>query len=320
MDENISKEEFMKLPTKKIKEIVQAKGFPKVGVLIPDGTRRYGIINYNMDPNISNFEEELFKKLNEQVIDKTRIFFDYGLETLFMPGVTHGNFMRTDQYVDTVTNIGLKYIFNDKSWIEFYNEYDVKVKIYGDLNFVKKMGYEHVIKWIENIEELTKNNSSHKLFHGLACSNSFENMKIIEIAINYYKKNNRNPTKEELIKLYYGESVEEVDFFIRPTVMRDSDIQPPLISGRKTQFYFPISPILSFNENMYKEILYDLIFSRLITLSKKQWKMENLNKNQLEYLKEYYSLNKSSIIGIGKRVGNLWIPLPQVNLNLSEKR
>lgn len=314
MVDEISHDEFIKLPTEKIREIVHNKGIPKVGVLIPDGTRRWGIINLNLNPDLETFEEELFKVENKQVIEKVKIFFNHGLDTLFMPGVTHGNFKRTGQYVDTVTNIGLKFIFNDQSWFDFYEKYDVKVKIYGDLKYVKKMGYDQVIKWIKNVEELTKNNSSYKIFHGLACSNSFESIRLVNMAIDFYKKNIRSPSKEELIKLYYGEKVDEVDFFLRPTVIRDSDIQPLLISGRKTQFYFPISPVLSFTKEMYREILYDMLFSRMITMSRKQWKRENLNRQQIEYLKKYYDLNKSSIIGIGKRIGNLWVPLPQVKL------
>ena len=314
MDEEILKEEFMQLTTEKIIEIIKAKGFPKVGVVIPDGTRRWGILFHGMNPDFKDFEENLIKKLNNLIIEKTKIIFNYGIETLFMPGVTHGNFLRTNQYVDTVTNIGLKNAFKDKSWLDFYNEFDIKVKIYGDLEFVKKMGFKHIIKWVKEIEELTKENQSHTLYHGLACSNSYENMRIIDMAINFFKEHKRNPSKEELIELYYGEMIEEVDFFIRPTVMRDSDIQPPLISGRKTQLYFPISPILNFTEKMFREILYDILFSRVITMSKKQWKKENLNKNQIQYLKKYYEINGSSIIGIGKKVGNLWIPLPQVKM------
>jgi undecaprenyl diphosphate synthase len=312
MDEEMTKEEFMELSTEKIRGVVNEKGYPKVGVIIPDGTRRSGIIFYNMNPSSKDFEKKLFDKLNSQIIDKIKIIFDHGLDTLFMPGVTHGNFNRTDQYVDTVTKIGLKYIFNDESWLNFYNEYDIKVKIYGDLHFVKKMGYEYVVDWIRKVEEETKNNTTYKLYHGLACSNSYENFRILDLAIDFFKENNRNPTKEEIIKLYYGEYIGDVDFFIRPTVFRDSDIQPPLISGRKTQFYFPISPIVNFSLEMYREILYDMLFSRVITMSKKQWNAEDLNEKQLKFIRTYYAQNQSSILGIGERVGNLWLPAHQI--------
>jgi undecaprenyl diphosphate synthase len=272
-----------------------------------------------MNPSSSDFEKKLFVKLNDLIIDKVKIIFDHGLNTLFMPGVTHGNFKRTDQYVDTVTKIGLKYIFNDESWLNFYKEYDIKVKIYGDINFVSKMGYDYVIKWIETVEEKTKFNSTYKLYHGLACSNSYENFRILDMAIDFYKKHNRNPTKEEIIKQYYGEHINDIDFFIRPTVFRDSDIQPPLISGRKTQLYFPISPIVNFSIEMYREILYDMLFSRVITMSKKEWKLEDLNEKQLEFIKTYYSENQSSILGIGERVGNLWLPKYQITIKNNKK-
>ena len=107
--------------------------------------------------------------------------------------------------------------------------------------------------------------------------------------------------------------VDEVDFFLRTTVMRDSDIQPLLVSGRKTQFYFPVSPILNFTEDMFKEILFDLMFCRVITMSTKQWKKEYLSDEQRDDMRDYYESNKHSILGIGTRVGNLWIPKPQID-------
>jgi undecaprenyl diphosphate synthase len=320
MDAEITKEEFMKLSTEKIKEIVQKEDSPKVGVLIPDGTRKSATFFYNLNPSMNNFEEKLFNKVNQELMKIIKIIFSHGINTLFVPSFTHGNLQRTKKYVNSAVIDGIKYILKDKNWYEFYTKYNIRVKVYGNLNLIKEMGYDYLLEWIKEVEDYTSNNKTHKLFYGLACSNKFEIPRIIDMCVDFYTNEGRHPTIEEKIEMYYGELVDEVDFFIRPTILRDSDIQPPLISGNKTQMYFPISPFVSISEETFREIIYDLLYSRTITYGLDDYNPNEISEFEKEWLKNYYKMNKSSIIGIGKKIGNLWIPLPQVKLNNSNKK
>ena len=320
MAAEITKEEFMELPTEQVKRIVENKGIPKVGVLIPDGTRKSAAFFYNMDLNIDNFEEKLFKKINNELMKVIEIMFSHGLKTLLIPSFTHGNLRRTKKYVDSALSIGFKYILNDQKWYNFYDEYDIKVKVYGNLNLVKNMGYDYVINWINKVQEYTSSNKSHRLYFGLACSNKYEIPRIIEMCTDFYIREKRYPSLEEKIEMYYSDLISDVDFLIRPTIIRDSDIQPPLISGDKSQMYFPVFPFVFITEKGFREIIYDLIFSRTITYGLDDNDLNAIKKEDADWLKKYYELNRKSIIGIGKKIGNIWVPIPQIKMNKPEKR
>jgi len=317
MFEEITHDEFMKLPTEKIREIVQEKRIPNVGVLIPDGTRKSAALYYNLTPEVEDFEQQLFSRINNELMKVIELMFSHGLKSLFIPSFTHGNLQRSKKYVDNAISYGFKFIFNDKKWFEFSKRLKIKINVYGDLNQIKEMGYQNLINWINDIINCTAKYDSHKLYFGLACSNKYEIPRIMDMCIDFYRKEKRYPTLKEKIKLYYGELVEDVDFFIRPTILRDSDIQPPLISGNKTQLYFPISPFIFINQNMFREILYDIIYQRTITYGMDDYNLYSIDKNEKIWLKNYYKINRNSIIGIGKKLGNYWFPLPQVKLDKS---
>jgi hypothetical protein len=131
------------------------------------------------------------------------------------------------------------------------------------------------------------------------------------MSIDFYKKHGRYPTKDEKIKLYYGEHVDDVDIFIRPGEIRDSDCQPPLISG-KAQMYFPLCPLTELEEDFFRKILYDFLYCRMITYSKKKYTDSDIKEIEIATLRSYLITNRNVIIGLGERLGKFWIPNCQI--------
>jgi undecaprenyl diphosphate synthase len=314
----LTRKEFLELSSDEITDIIKSEGRPKVAMFLPDGNRRYAMSFLNITPKSKNFETKYMKQNSENFKRNIKMMFDHGLKTLFVPCLKHENLYRDKKYVDTITQYTLKLIFADTNWIDFYNENNIKVKIYGDLDYISDKGFDNLIQIAKDLEKITSNNTKHKLFYGLACSNKYEYPRLMDLAIDFYKNNNRNPTYEEKIEMYYGEIVNEVDLFIRPTEIRDSDIQPPLISGNKTQMYFLVAPDkLSFNRDVYRYILYDFLFCRSNVFGSKTYQNEMIAKSDLEKIKDYYLLNKSKVIGLGEKIGQFWIP--QINIQMPKK-
>jgi hypothetical protein len=242
-----------------------------------------------------------------------------------MPGLTHGNLNRGEKYVNSVIQYGLKAIFTSDDWLDFYREYDIKVNFYGDFQYLEEVTSKYnsnsVINWCNNIKNITENNKSRRLFWGFACSNSIETFRIIRLSIDYYLKNQKIPTDKDIIKLYYGEYVDKIDIFIRPGEIRDSDCQPPLLGGN-AQFYFTISPLTELDKNFFRKILYDYLYCRLITFSKKQYSNLEIGSNDLQFLEKYYYQNRDNIIGLGKKISLFWLPkidLKEINNNLRKQ-
>jgi undecaprenyl diphosphate synthase len=300
--------EFLSLQQEEIAAIVKEFGKPLSGVLIPDGTRKIGIICYGLEPSMKDFEKTLFTRINQDLMNVVKLFFVHGLQSLFVPCLTNGNLKRSKQYVDVAVNIGLKYILHSEDWMKFYNENGIRVKIYGNYRILETMGYKEVMDWIDAVQTETSGNNSHTLYYGIACSNREEYARIMNHAVAFHQEHGRTPTHDELVEWYYNGNVNEIDFFIRPTIFRDSDVQPPLISGVNTQMYFPAAPFPFINQEMIREIFFDLIYNRTITYGTDGEAFDVINDDDLESIKNYYTENRSSILGVGDRIGDFWLP------------
>jgi len=312
-------EDFLSLEDKEVADLVIKRGKPKVVVLVPDNTRRTGIIFWKMKPDSTNFEAELFVKLSALYMKIIRTIFAHGIETLFIPGLTHGNLQRGKKYVDSNINHATALILQSNEWIDFYEEHGIKVKLYGNLEYIKSLGYPQVIEWRKEVESKTAHHREHRLFWGYACSCSLETLRLIDMSIDFYKKYGRYPTRKEKIKLYYGEHINDVDIFIRPGEIRDSDCQPPLISG-KAQMYFPLCPLTELKEDFFRKILYDFLYCRMITFSKKKYADSDIKEVEIETLRRYLTTNKDVIIGLGERLGKFWIPTCQIKTPSQEMK
>lgn len=302
----ISKDAFMGLDRGEVAELLGHAGSPKTVVLVPDNTRRTGILYKNIKSNSRYFERNLFNALSFPFRRLIKTVFDHGIKTLFIPSLTHGNLSRNRKYVDSHFKIATRLILNEERWLNFYEENGIKVRIYGDTGLVQSLGYHDFVNWARDIETATRSNGKHTLFWGYACTGSMETMRIIDLCIEFSEKHGRHPSNREIIELYYGEYVEDVDIFIRPGEIRDSDCQPPLIGGN-AQMYFPMCPLTELDEGFFKEILYDYLFCRVTSGGRKEYSRK-MDSSELQRIKTFYDQNRDTIIGLGERIGDFWVP------------
>ena len=303
-----SEEEFLKLPAEVVSKIVKEKKMPKVGVFMPDSTRRTGILFYDLKPESPDFIRRIYDRINQSFFDVVKIMFDHGVPTLLLPLLNPGNLRRGDIFKKASLLHGLKFLFTDPLWVDFYEEYDIRVKVFGNMEELRE--FDYVLEWIAEIEEKTASNSQRRLFLGIAYSNWFEYPRLVKLGIEFFQRTERFPSVHELIEIYYRDRIDEVDYMIRPTMIRDSDMQPLLISGRKTQMYFTVSPFIFFNDTVFKKILYDLIYLRTVTKGGGDYKDSEVEG--LKPLKEFYVENRNSVIGMGRKIGKVWVPREEI--------
>lgn len=311
-DIEINQKEFCELSPEEVTKIIKLKGKPKVGVYLPDGSRRAAIIIQDAIPETNDFYNKILGVHLDKFKKDIEIMFEDGLKTLIIPCLKHSNFERNELSIKIITN-SIKAFFTDQKWLDLYDKLDVKVGVYGDFSYLEEMGYGEIKEWASEVENITKNNKSHNLFWGLTASNKYEIPRLINMSIKFFKEYHREPKFKEILKLYYGDEIDEVDFLIRAAEIRDSDMQPLIISGIKTQMYFLVAPtFISFTRENYRKILYDLIFYRSEILGKKNYYFEDLINIDTKTINEYYKLNNASIIGLGKRIGKFWLPNTQI--------
>jgi len=304
--DEMSNDAFMGLEKREVADLIESAGSPKTVVLVPDNTRRTGIIYKKIKSGSKYFERDLFNALSSPFRGLIKTIFDHKIKYLFIPSLTHGNLSRNKKYVDSHFKIATRLILNEEKWVNFYEENGIRVRIYGDVDLIQTLGYHDFVKWVRNIESATEHNSRHTLFWGYACTGSVETMRIIRLCIDFNEKFGRHPSNQEIRELYYGVNVDDVDIFIRPGEIRDSDCQPPLISGN-AQMYFPMCPLTELDEGFFKEILYDYLFCRVTSGGKKEYSKQ-MDSSELQRIQRFYDQNQGTIIGLGEKIGDFWVP------------
>jgi len=297
----ITKNEFLNLTTVKVKEFVEQHGKPKVGIFVPEGTRRMAIAFGKSTKIDTNFYTEI-ACLNSKYLQKNiKVFFEHGLKILFVPLLSTQIFNRDDKYKNISLQQGLKLLFQSDSWLNFYQRYNIQINTYGDLTYLAAIN-PGIMNWINRAKEKTSTCAAHKIFYGFAAPDKL-GVEMARMGIHYYKKFQREPSDQEQLELYYGENIPPADFFIMSTKFAGLGALPPLISGRETQMYFLVAPgTFSLTRETYRLILYDFLYCRILNSN------NNYSLKKAEFLKQYYLHHKSTVFGIGHRDHNIWFP------------
>jgi len=306
MKENeISKDDFIKLPADEISEITKNLGKPKVGIFVTDGNRRMTLAFSELDPKKDEFYYENARMTTHYFMNNLKVFFRHGLQTLFIPLISSNVFHRNKKYQDITLKEGLFTILKNEDWLDFYDENDIRVHVYGQLAYFQKSSHSMIHEWIEDVKNHTSKNKTHHLFYGFLSPTRI-GMELIRLGIDFYKKYGRDPTYQEQVEMYYGEIIPPAEFFIMSTKFAGLGALPPLICGQETQMYFVAAPgVFALTQDTYRKILYDLLFCRLNSANNEYI---NPDTKDIESLRNYYVNHQSTVIGIGRRIGKFWTP------------
>ncbi|KTC98008.1 Diterpene synthase [Legionella erythra] len=292
---------FMSLENNEIAEIVKENG-PKVCVFPINGTRRWFTLEFsNVGPD-NYFKEYLNQTLHNHLY-LYRLLYDHGIDMLVTPEMgtdTLKRMLADDQYGDLMYE-GIHHFTSD-AYLNFFDRYDIKVNFYGAYKeSLKNTKYETIFTLFEKISEHTKDHTQRKLFMGFFAGDYLDC--ITKFSCDFYSKNNQYPSKQDLIKFYYGDDVGEADLFIGFDHFTAFDM--PLIATGNEILYFMISPSPYMTSTTLRKILYDFIYNRSINDDYRDLSTDSLNK-----IREFYQVNRDNVLGIGNVILNnkLWIP------------
>lgn len=305
IEKKINRDEFLKLPVKEIAQFVIENGKPKSGIFIPDGTRRMILALTGKKTGSEEFFKEYLYLTSRYFMNNVDVFFSHGLKTLFVPVISSHVFNKSKASHHKALRKILEKILKGKDWLDFYKKNNIRVKVYGNLSYFKEYNYAHVLEWIEDITQNTAGNHSHTLFYGFASPNE-TGADLIDKAIQFYKTQGRQPVIDEQLESYYGEHVSPAHFSIMSTKFTGLSALPPLIVNRETRMFFlPAPGIMALTKDTYRKILFDFLYC-CPGESRREY-----NENDLKYteqLKNYFSLHRSTVLGIGRRIGDFWVP------------
>ncbi len=292
--------EFISLAAADIAAIVQQHQRPRVGVFVPDGTRRLGLALADGPPGTDGFLTKTALLSLQYAQDNLRVFFDHGLATLLVPIFSKSVLGRGQRYQQLIALTILETLFKSEAWQAFYRAYGIRVGVYGEKDFLTEVGCSQALAWIATTEAATARHQQHTLLYGIG-GDSWVGSGLSELGIRFFQEHGRPPRYEEQVTEYYGQFVESADFFMMSTKLSGAGAMPPLICDAETAFYFLAAPgVWSLTPAVYKEILCDLLFNRPAEAGTGQ-----VNRQTLE---DFYHRHRTAVIGLGHVVGGTWVP------------
>jgi adenosine tuberculosinyltransferase len=296
---------FQHLSTGEIAQVVRESG-PKVCVFPINGTRRWFMLEHPQQAN-ANFVDAYLQVGGQRHLELYQLFFDHGIDTLLTP-IFGPDILERDVDYQPIIQQGLMWFAQNPEFIAFYDKYDVRVRIYGDVErYLQDTPYAPVLQAFKDLAKRTESHTQRRLFFGLYANDSAE--RIAQIGLEHYQTHGRLPVKHEIVEAYYGEYVDPVNFFIG--FDRPAAYDMPLIATGEEDLYFTVSPSPYMDEQTLRAILFDHLYSRRINE-----RYDELTPEDWNILTKFYRQNRHHVLGVGDRSarGNFWYPLPQVEL------
>ncbi len=302
----IEVDKFIGLSTKEMCEVLKRERSPRLGVFVPDGSRRLVLAFTDAVPGSEEFFRLCAVLPAKHLLESLKVFFDHGLPTLLVPIMSRSVFNRGEDYRRFTALDGLKILFKDPNWRKFYAQYDIRVCVYGDPEMLRGTVCEPVLAWMRETLEQTIAYQTHTLYYAIGESPRMgENIAAAGIA--FYQQYGRPPTTEEQIRQYYGEPLPPADFFIMSSKMSGLGALPRfLVDGDTEVYFFPVPGMLGLTEETYRLILQDLLFHRSGLRAEKPGASGTVAHRAA--MKEYYTRNVKTVLGLGRQIGSVWVP------------
>jgi len=204
-------EAFLQLPTDQVAALVKATG-QKVCVFPVNGTRRWFMLEH-ADKIGNDFLAGYMDESIKNHVQLCSMLFDHGIDTILAPVFGRELMHRGDEYTKRVGMDGLVRTATDRCYLDFFAQYNVKVRFYGDYRDVLTgTPYEYALKSMYEVTEATKHNSQFRLFLGVFADESLET--IARLSVEHYLAQGAVPDQQTLIRKYYGEDLSPVSMFI----------------------------------------------------------------------------------------------------------
>ena len=298
----MERDKFLNLPVEEVANIVRAGG-SKVCVFPFNGTRRWFLLEYGRD-----FEGDAAQNYVELTthgyINIYKLVFEHGIDTIVAPVFGGEILNRGDEYMREI-GASMSLLATHPAFLEFYEANGIRVHFYGD--YRKKLSgtpYADICDIFDNVTYQTAHHTQRRLFYGVWADESTET--IAELSVKHYQENGKIPTRGELIKKYYGESIEKADIFIGFEKFNVFDY--PMLGWGEESLYFTVAPSLYLSDRQLRNILYDYVYLRPV----QDPDYFSMPTDDFEAMRKFYEANRDVTFGVGEMRGGIWYPKSKV--------
>lgn len=292
----MEREKFLALPKEELANIVRSSE-TKVCVFPFNGTRRWFLMEHGEKVH-ENFYESYVEQTTQGYIQIFQLLFEHGIETILAPVFGSEILTRGQEYMQQIgTSMGL--LAEHQDFLAFYENYDVRVRFYGDYRReFKETEYTYIIDQFDEATKKTSSHKKHRLLYGVFASDATQS--IGELSVEHYKKTRKAPSQKELIEAYYGEYIDRASIFIGFEKFAVFDY--PMLNWGEESLYFTVAPSLYITAKQLRDILYDHIYLRPI----KEPDYETMPVKDLQAMRQFYMDNRDAAFGIGEVHNGIW--------------
>lgn len=300
----VNKADFLNMPTPDLRQIVRQRKTPAAGVFLADGNRRLVMTQTRLEPGTDAFYQSYLTIVTGYFMKNLETFFEHGVNTMFFPLFGQSLLERDERFKQSVLPGLTSILFSSEPWQQFYRRLDIRVKVYGSPQKLEHaFPGKQLPQQIAQAVQSTAGHKSHTLYYGFfSVPWLVSDPQMLQRVNRFAAAHGREPDRNQLIQLYYGETVPPADFFINSTRISGLGALPPLICGKETKIYTLTAPaIYALGRETFREILYDLLVCR------QPPQQGEPGEETIDALNDFYTANRFTVTGIGKRIGDYWV-------------
>ncbi len=296
----ISIDKFMELPDEGVAELVDS---PMTCLLGINGSTRWF---YLENPAIKTTPHKQFLSTytavsTQQLAAVCEMLFRHGVHTVLIPVLNQTLFNgRSAEYAQMICR-ALSHITSGGVMDDLYTNFAVRVGFYGAYeNKLISFG-EDILESFAYTMDMTRKNDQRQILWGFFAENEVSTA--IDLSIKFYEKHRKYPSEADLIVSYYGFNVLPIDIYITSGKPRLFDA--PFVLTGKTDMYFMVPPSLYLSRNVFRQVLYDHLYSR-----RGEKNYGELNQVEWSNMKQLYQSRMDKVMGVGgiHPESKTWLP------------
>ncbi len=285
-------ETFMGLERAQLAERIRAQGFPRLGVYIPDGTRRLTLAMSDCPASGSAFFQAALELSERYLYQQLMRFFESGLWGMVVPLFSQRVLSRSEAYAREFALPALEKLTCSPAWLDFYHTHGLQVHFYGVQNLQGDAFWDAPRAWMAALQEVTQHHTAGVLCLGVGGSPVLGEDALAVAGC---------PDLDVCSQRLYGVALPRADFVIMTGKMGGLGALPPFICDGETALYLMPAPGFLLSESGWRAILYDLLYQRHAE------EIYPLNADERRALGVVYQQGADVILGLGERHYGLWM-------------
>lgn len=239
-----------------------------------DGTRRYAkgvLIEQNSEFTVENY----YEIMKSSFLNALGTLFNSGLKNIIILLHDKTSFERGEKYINSSIKLGIKPLWDDQDYIDFYSENQINVRFAGFNELYSEYGFQYLEEKFNSLQQITYSSDNRRNLIFWTSDTPSEDI----LRLNKITRINPNlHTLEEFKNHLYGFNVPEIDISLFYGKPREK-VMPILLHDTSLRIYTKY-PSMNFNDVLMDQVCYFTILHKISINDSYEYAPDNQFENQ----------------------------------------